>query len=152
MGWLLIKSLHYRKMEKQLFFPADVSCGTKRPRNKATDLLKAIYPMPFSSQHPRAPVVPPHVRYDWSLLAPTPSPTFSEGTTGALGILGVSSGWRCPSHRPCRDIKSTTRWRRSWTTGRAVVPGPDLHGRSSSLVCGWGLRGVKALEFVVTQV
>ena len=37
---------------------------------------------------PSTPVVPPQVRYDWTLPALThPSPTFSEGPTGALGFI-----------------------------------------------------------------
>ena len=35
---------------------------------------------------PRAPVVSPQVRYDWTLLAPTPVPP-SQKVLGALGIV-----------------------------------------------------------------
>ena len=46
-------------------------------------------------QHPAPPVVPPQVRYDWALLAPTPNP-FSKGT------------WRFKDiNQPNRFIKCT---------------------------------------------
>ena len=39
---------------------------------------------------PRDPVVPPQVRYDWTLLAPTPVPPSEKGMTGSGTTLAAT--------------------------------------------------------------